>query len=440
MTLASCKVRRDELFNKMADNSVALLKAAPIFHRNSDTEFPFRQDSHFYYLTAFNETEAIALLSKKAGKNTFILFCQEKDPLIERWTGKRVGQKDACDIYGADEAYPVSELDNKMPGFLANANAIYYLTGIDTHFDNQIFSWVERLRKKVRQGLNAPHQFIDLRQFIDEQRLIKSSDELKYMQKAASISAKAHSKAMSQCKIGMYEYQLEAVLLYEFYAQGSRSPAYPCIVATGNNACTLHYTQNNAVIKEGDLVLIDAGAEFEGYAADITRTFPANGKFTASQQAIYELVLATQEAAILQAKPGMTWDSMQNAILKVMVQGLVDLKILQGQVQTLIEEKAYLPFYMHNSGHWLGMDVHDVGEYKIAGIWRKLSSGMVFTIEPGIYISRENTTVDEKWRGIGVRIEDDIVITDSGCDILTKELVKTPQEIEKLMQKRASDV
>ncbi len=431
------KARRDNVFKRMSDNSVAVLNAAPLLHRNSDTEFPFRQDSYFYYLSGFNETNALIVLSKKSGKNTYTLFCQDKDPSVEQWTGKRAGIDGACEIYGADVAFSISEADIKMPNLLANADGVYFLTSLDKKFDNTLFSWVDKLRKKVRQGLNAPHQFFDLRQILDEERLIKSSAEIELMRKAATISSRAHQLAMEHCQVGMHEYVLEGVLLNEFCRQGARYPAYPCIVATGNNACTLHYTQNNMQIRDGDLVLIDAGAEYENYAADITRTFPANGKFSGAQCAIYELVLASQLAALNELKPGVTWDVMQNKILQVIVQGLIDLKILKGDLKTLIEEKAYLPFYMHNSGHWLGMDVHDVGEYKVQNQWRTLAPNMVFTVEPGLYISQNNTQVDEKWRGIGVRIEDDVVITQNGYDVLTKDIVKTVEDIEKLMQKRA---
>lgn len=431
------KARRDNVFKRMPNNSVAVLNAAPLLHRNSDTEFPFRQDSYFYYLSGFNETNALIVLNKKDGKNTYTLFCQDKDPSVEQWTGKRAGIDGACEIYGADAAFSFSEADIKMPNLLANTDCVYFLTGLDKKFDNALFSWVDKLRKKVRQGLNAPHQFFDLRQLLDEERLIKSGAEIELMRKAATISSRAHQLAMEHCQVGMHEYVLEGVLLNEFCRQGARYPAYPCIVATGNNACTLHYTQNNMQIRDGDLVLIDAGAEYESYAADITRTFPANGKFSGPQCAIYELVLASQIAALNELKPGATWDVMQKKILQVIVQGLIDLKILKGELNTLIEEKAYLPFYMHNSGHWLGMDVHDVGEYKVQNQWRTLTPNMVFTVEPGIYISQNNTQVDEKWRGIGVRIEDDVVVTQNGFDVLTKDIVKTVQDIEKLMQKRA---
>jgi Xaa-Pro aminopeptidase len=312
---------------------------------------------------------------------------------------------------------------------------VYYLINTDKDFERKIFSSIQTLSRKVRQGVVVPHQFVDLRVILDENRLIKSDDELKLMRKACEISAHAHMEAMQQCQVGMHEYELEAILLQEFYRHGSRYPAYSSIVATGNNACTLHYTRNTAKIQNHDLVLIDAGAEYQYYAADITRTFPANGQFTKEQHAIYELVLASQVAAIEQVAPNTPWDNAQQTILNILVQGLVDLKILQGDVQSLIQEKAYFPFYMHNSGHWLGMDVHDVGEYKQQGKWRTLQPGMVFTIEPGLYISENNLNVEEKWRGIGIRIEDDIVVTKQGYDVLTKDVIKTPAQIEKLMKR-----
>ncbi len=427
------KARREAVFNKMADNSIALLSAAQLYHRNGDAEFPFRQDSYFYYLTGFDESTAIAVLSKKQGICRYILFCQDKDPKVEQWTGARVGIQDACKIYGADEAYISSEAFMRLPLLISGTQAVYYLTSNNYAFDKKLFSWIENLRKKGRQGEVVPHQYFDIRMILDEMRLIKSKDELTLMRKASDISAKAHIKAMQACKVGMAEYELEAVLLHEFYRQGSRYPAYTSIVAAGNNACTLHYIRNNQIIKNNELVLIDAGAEVENYAADITRTFPANGKFTSSQRAIYDLVLAAQMAAIENVKPHSTWDSAQDIILKILVQGLIDLKILKGELKTLIEEKAYLPFYMHSSGHWLGMDVHDVGEYKEEGKWRHLVPGMVFTIEPGLYISADNSNVDEKWRGIGVRIEDDIAVTENGYEVLTHGVAKAPLEIEKLM-------
>lgn len=434
MELSQFKMRRKQVFNQMPDNSVALIAAAPIQYRNSDAEHPFRQDSHFYYLTGFDESFAIAVLLKKGTQNRYILFCQDRDPQAEQWTGPRVGIQGACERYGADEAYSVSEAAIRFPELFLGQTSVYYIINNNPAFDKKLFTWISALRKKSRSGVAIPYKFVDLRTIIDEQRLIKSEEELKSLQKACDISSMAHIKAMQNCKVGMYEYELEAILLHEFYRQGSRHPAYTSIVGAGKNACVLHYINNNALIENNDLVLIDAGAEYDFYAADITRTFPANGKFTKEQQAIYELVLAAQLAAIDAIEPNVTWDVMQNEILNVLVTGLVDLKILKGEPKTLIEEKAYLPFYMHNSGHWLGMDVHDVGEYKVNGQWRKLVPGMVFTVEPGLYISKDNTQVAEKWRAIGVRIEDDVLVSEKGVSVLTQSVPKKVNEIERLMQ------
>jgi Xaa-Pro aminopeptidase len=436
MDISQFQARRKQIFNQMPDNSIAILAAAPLQYRNSDAEHPFRQDSHFYYVTGFDETFAITVLLKQENKNRFILFCQDRDPQAEQWTGVRAGVQGAREIYGADEAYSISQAALRLPEFFVGINSVYYLINNNPAFDKKLFNWISALRKKVRSGTQVPYKFIDLRTLLDEARLIKSNDEIKLMQRACDISSQAHIKAMQECKVGMYEYELEAILLHEFYRQGSRHPAYTSIVGAGKNACTLHYVHNNAQIVDHDLVLIDAGAEFDSYAADITRTFPANGKFTKPQQAIYELVLASQLAAIDAIEPNVTWDVMQETILKVLVTGLIDLKILKGDVNTLIEEKAYQPFYMHNSGHWLGMDVHDVGDYKIQGLWRKLMPGMVFTVEPGLYISHDNLRVNEQWRGIGVRIEDDILVTGNGSHVLTQAVPKTVSDIEKLMSQR----
>ena len=429
------KARRQKVFAQMHDNSIAILSASAIQHRNSDTEHPFRQDSYFYYLTGFDESFAIIALIKQGGKQQFIMFCQERDPAAEQWTGSRVGIRGAKDQYGADEAYSISEAPQRFNALFADIQTIYFLVNNNPSFDKKLLSWVDAQHKKARKGVCAPSTFIDLRLILDEMRLFKTKEEVELLVKTCDISAHAHVRAMQECKVGMYEYELEAALLYEFYRKGSRHVAYPCIVAAGGNACVLHYTRNNAQIKDNDLILIDAGAEIEGYAADITRTFPANGKFTPEQQAIYELVLTSQLAAIETITVDATWDQMQKTILQVLVQGLVDLKILKGEVATLIEEKAYLPFYMHNSGHWLGLDVHDVGNYKNKDGWRLLEKGMVFTVEPGLYISPYNEQVAPKWRGIGVRIEDDILV-DNKAMVLTHGVPKTVKEIEEIMKKR----
>ncbi len=431
---AEFAARRQKVFAQMKDNSIAILSAAPMQHRNSDTEQPYRQDSYFYYLTGFDESFALAVLIKQGNEQRYLLLCQERDPAAEQWTGIRAGLRGAIQDHGADEAYSINEASLHLPALLANKKTIYFLVNNNPAFDKKLLSWVDAEQKKSRKGIYAPSEFIDLRTILDEMRLFKTEEEIIILTRTCEISAQGHISAMQHCKPGMFEYELEATLLYDFYRKGSRHVAYPCIVAAGKNACILHYTHNNALIKDNDLVLIDAGAELDGYAADITRTFPANGHFTKEQQAIYELVLAAQLEAIAGATLNATWDQMQKTILKILVQGLIDLAILKGDVATLIEEKAYLPFYMHNSGHWLGLDVHDVGIYKNEQGWRTLTKGMVFTVEPGLYIAHDNQQVAEKWRGIGVRIEDDVYI-DTQPIVLTHAVPKTVSEIEKLMKK-----
>lgn len=431
-SLDEFKARRQHVFEHMMDNSIAILPAAAVAFRNAETEYPFRQDSYFHYLTGFGESFAIAVLLKKPDGNRFILFAQEKDPQAERWTGERVGISGACEIYGADEAYSVTETSLRLPELFVGISTIYYLVNNNPAFDKKLFSWLNTVRRK-RSHMQLPSKFMDLRLILSEQRLIKSAQEINWIRQACDISAQAHVQAMERCQPGMYEYEIEAILLYEFYRKGSRYPAYTPIVAAGGNACTLHYTRNNEILKEGDLLLIDAGAEYQCYAADITRTFPVKGKFTLEQQAIYELVLAAQMAAIKQVEPNVTWETMQKTILQILLTGLIELKILKGNPQTLLENKAFLPFYMHNSGHWLGLDVHDVGDYQIDGSWRALKPGMVFTIEPGLYFPPDNLQIPERWRGIGVRIEDDILVTQNGAEVLTEAVPKTVPEIEKLM-------
>lgn len=420
------QARRQMVYDRIIDNSMVLLSAASIQYRNSDTEYPYRQDSFFYYLTGINESGVVAIILKREGKMRYILFCQDHDETIERWTGPRMGVQGAVGVYRADEAYPINEIDSRLPELLVGSSTIYYLVNAQPTFDKKLFDWIETLRHKTRSGVQCPFHFIDLRVLLGEMRLIKRPEEVKLLEKACDISTKAHIRAMEHCRAGMVEYELEAVLLNEFYRQGSRYPAYSSIVAGGKNACILHYVKNNAPLEANSLVLIDAGAEYDHYAADITRTFPVNGKFSKEQQAFYELVLNAQETAIDLIRPGIDWDAIQKQILKVLVSGLIKLNVLKGDHEMLIEKKAYLPFYMHNSGHWLGMDVHDVGGYKEDHKCRKLIPGMVLTVEPGLYLC------DKK---IGIRIEDDILVTEEGCKILTSAVPKTVSDIEKLMKK-----
>jgi len=363
-----------------------------------------------------------------------VLFCQEKDPKMEIWTGRRVGPDAAPEILGCDDAFPISDIDDILPGLIEGRDRIYANLGVRPEFDNQLMGWVNHIKSQVRNGSRPPREFCGLDHILHEMRLIKSDAEIDVMQRAADISAEAHCRAMQLVKPGMYEYQLDAELTRTFMAAGSRWPAYPSIVGAGDNACILHYTRNDAQIQDGDLILIDAGCELDFYASDITRTFPANGKFSPEQKALYQLVLDSQYAAIEQVAEGKSWNDFHDAALKVLVEGLVGLGLLQGDVDALIESGEYRRFYMHKTGHWLGMDVHDVGEYRVDGQPRLLECGMVLTVEPGLYIAPDYETVEARWRGIGIRIEDDVVVRQGGCEILTRNVPKTVEEIEALCQ------
>lgn len=428
------KARRERLFDKMYDNSLAVVCSAPIQYRNNDADYKFRQDSYFYYLTGFEESFAIAVLIKTRGTRKYVLFCQEKNQEQERWTGNRVGVLGAQNELGADHAFPIAEAGLKFPQFFKEIKTVYYLVGKQPPFEAKLFSWIQSLQKMQRQGITPPEKYVDLSLILDELRLIKEPQEIEIMQKAASVTIEGHQRAMLKAQPGLYEYHLEAELSYAFYQGGCQHQAYNAIVASGANACVLHYVKNDCQLKAGDLVLIDAGAEYQNYAADVTRTFPVSGKFSTEQQAIYELVLAAQQKAIQVIKPKTPWQSIQQNILEILVMGMIDLGILKGDKDGLIESEAYKPFYMHNSGHWLGLDVHDVGKYKVENEWRPLAENMVLTVEPGLYIDEDSPNVPEKWRGIGVRIEDDILVTADGCNVLTEALPKTVDDITHFMQ------
>ena len=427
------KVRRKELMAQMEPNSIALLASAPPHIRNGDAEYLYRQNSDFYYLTGFSEEHAFLALIPGRKQGEAILFCQEKDKQKELWTGILMGPSAACEELGIDDAFPISDIDDILPGLIEGRDRVYYSMGKDDQFDNQVMDWVKVIRNKAKMGAHPPGEFLVLDHLLHELRLFKSAGEIKLMEKAAKISAEGHKSAMACCKPGIKEYEMEAELLYAFTRNGSRAPAYNSIVASGENACILHYNKNDAEVKEGDLILIDAGCEYGHYASDITRTFPATGKFSPEQKAIYEIVLAAQDAAIDAVAPGVSWDEPHNVSVKVITQGLVKLGLLKGKVSQLIKAGSYRDFYMHRVGHWIGMDVHDVGDYKIDGHWRLLEPGMVTTIEPGIYISPENKNVEKRWRGIGVRIEDDVLVTKQGNKILSKGIPKTIEEIESFM-------
>lgn len=427
------KLRRKELMAQMEPNSIALLASAPPHMRNNDAEYLYRQNSDFYYLTGFPEEHALLALIPGRKQGEAVLFCQEKDKQKELWTGILMGPDAACEELGVNDAFPISDIDDILPGLIEGRDRVYYSMGKDDQFDNQVMDWVKVIRNKAKMGAHPPGEFLVLDHLLHELRLFKSAGEIKLMEQAAKISAEGHKRAMACCKPGIKEYEMEAELLYAFTRNGSRAPAYNSIVATGENACILHYNANDAEVKEGDLILIDAGCEYEYYASDITRTFPATGKFSPEQKAIYEIVLAAQDAAIDAVSPGVSWDEPHNISVKVITQGLVKLGLLKGKVSQLIKAEAYRDFYMHRVGHWIGMDVHDVGDYKIDDHWRLLEPGMVTTIEPGIYISPGNKKVEKRWRGIGVRIEDDVLVTKQGNKILSKGIPKTVEEIESFM-------
>ncbi len=425
--------RRQQLMAMMEPNSIAVLAAAPMRTRSRDTEFPYRQDSDFFYLSGFPEPEAVLLLIPGRPHGEYILFCRDRDRDMEIWNGYRAGPEGAVHGYGADDAFPIGDIDEILPGLLEGKERVYYQMGKDKEFDGQVMEWVNSIRSKARSGAHPPGEFIALEHLLHDMRLFKSKAEIRLMQKAADMSASAHVRAMKNCRGGMMEYQLEAELLHEFGLNGSRFPAYSTIVGGGANACILHYIENTAELKDGDLVLIDAGAEYEHYAADITRTFPVGGRFNPEQRALYDVVLKAQLAAIKQVKPGNHWNQPHEAAVKELTKGLVQLGLLQGKVSDLIESNAYRKFYMHRTGHWLGMDVHDVGDYKVGDAWREFEPGMVLTVEPGLYVAVDDDSVDPKWRGIGIRIEDDVLVTTKGRKVLTGGVPKSADEIEALM-------
>jgi len=429
--------RRKRLMQMMGKGAIAILPTAPVSIRNRDVEHPYRPDSDFYYLTGFKEPEAVAVLIPKRKHAEYILFCRERDPQAEIWNGRRAGLEGAKAIHGADDAFPITDIDEILPGLLENCERVFYTMGSDPHFDQRVIGWVNQLRGKARAGVHTPGEFVALDHLLHDMRLFKSREEVKIMKQAADISAQAHIRAMQACRPGMMEYEIEAEFVHHFHKHGC-STAYGSIVGGGANACILHYVDNDQPLQNGDLLLIDAGAEKDYYAADITRTFPVNGRFSTEQKSVYNLVLAAQHAAIDEVKPGNHWNQPHEAAVKVLTKGLVKLGLLKGSVTKLIKDQAYRQFYMHRTGQWLGMDVHDVGDYKVGDEWRVFEPGMVLTVEPGLYIAGGNKKVAKKWWDIGVRIEDDVLVTKSGCEILTSGVPKTVAEIEAIMAQRVA--
>jgi Xaa-Pro aminopeptidase len=411
---------------------VAVIATAPERARNRDTHYPYRHDSYFYYLTGFPEPEAALVLVGGAAPRALV-FCREKNAEREIWDGFRHGPEGARERFGVDEAHPIGELDAKMAQLLADRETLWTAVGVDADWDARVMRWLNAVRAQARAGVVAPHSLRDLHAPLDEMRLRKDAHELALMRRAAAISAAAHRRAMLAAHPGAAEYEVEAELLYEFRRQGAQFPAYWPIVAGGANACVLHYVQNDAPLADGSLLLIDAGCELEGYAADITRTFPVNGRFSGAQREVYEIVLAAQRAAMDRVRAGNAWNEPHDAAVRVLAQGMLDLKLLAGTLDEALEKETYKRFYMHRTGHWLGMDVHDAGEYKRAGAWRTLEPGMTLTVEPGLYI-RAADDVPERLRDIGVRIEDDVLVTEGACEVLTADAPKAVADVEALIR------
>jgi Xaa-Pro aminopeptidase len=428
--------RRRHLASQM-QKGVAIIPTAPEQVRNRDAYYPYRFDSYFYYLTGFGEPEAVLVIvaGVDEGASKHILFCRDKDLEREIWDGFRYGPEAAREAFDFDETYPIFKLDEMLPKLMAGQPAVYCALGHDTEWDMRVTGWINQIRQQARTGVTAPAGIYDIRLLLDEMRLFKSAEELQVMRRAAEISSGAHRRAMRKTRPGMSEYEVEAELLHEFRRHGAQAPAYTSIVAGGANACVLHYVENNARLNDGDLLLIDAGCELDGYAADITRTFPVNGKFSPVQRDLYQLVLAAQAAAINAVQPGHAWDAPHEAALRVLAQGFIDFGLCHGSVDTVLQSEDYKRFYMHRTGHWLGLDVHDAGEYKRDGEWRLLQPGMTLTVEPGCYVRPADNVPGHFWN-IGVRIEDDILVTETGCEVLTSAAPKTVAEIEELMQDR----
>jgi Xaa-Pro aminopeptidase len=432
--LASHRARRTRLLETLGEG-VLILATAPETIRNRDAHYPYRYDSHFYYLTAFPEPEAVLVLI--AGKKPRqILFCREKNQEREIWDGFRHGPKAAKETFGFDAAYPYSELDRRLPKLLENQPRLAYAFGNDPAWDARVMGWINTVRGKARGGVTAPATLTDAHAFIDPMRLVKDVHEIDLMQRAADLSAAAHRSVLGLCVPGMGEGEIEAELMRVWRAGGCQAPAYTPIVAGGANACVLHYVGNDQPLKDGDLLLIDAAGEYHGYAADITRTFPVNGRFTGAQKDVYEIVLAAQLAAIAVARPGNTFNAPHETALRILTLGLIDLKLLSGEVNGLIESEAYKPWYMHRTSHWLGLDVHDAGDYKINNAWRELQPGMALTVEPGLYIRPADNVPEALWN-IGIRIEDDVVVTEAGNRVLSANAPKTVAEIEEVMKSAA---
>jgi Xaa-Pro aminopeptidase len=423
--------RRKQLLRMVGHDGIAILPAAPVRMRSRDVEYRFRQDSDFYYLTGFAEPESVVVLAPGRDNGEYILFCRERDPDKELWDGKRSGPAGAIRDFAADDAFPIDDIDDILPGIMESCSRVYYTMGLYAEFDTRIADWVNSLRSREARGVHTPQEFVALDHLLHDMRLYKSRAEIAAMRRSAKVAVDAHTRAMQAVRPGLYEYEVEAEFANEF-RRNDAWMSYSPIVGGGANSCTLHYVENRDQLVDGDLLLIDAGCELDYYASDITRTIPVSGKFSPEQRAVYEIVLEAQLAAIEKTRKDNHWNEPHDAAVKVITRGLKKIGLLDGTLPRLIKDGAYREFFMHRTGHWLGMDVHDVGDYKVGDEWRLLESGMVTTVEPGIYIPASRK-VPAKWRNIGIRIEDDVAITSKGPDVLTKGLAKDPDDIESLM-------
>jgi Xaa-Pro aminopeptidase len=424
--------RRRQLMQMIGRASIAILPAAPGRVRSRDVEYPYRQDSDFFYLTGFAEPEAIAVLAPGRQKGEYLLFCRERDATRETWDGARAGPERAVSDYGADDAFPVSDVDEILPGLIERSERVYYTMGANPEFDARLIGWVTALRSRGSPGTHTPDEFVALDHMLHDLRLYKSRAEIACMRRAAAVAVNAHLRAMAVCRPGLHEYEIEAEFLHEFRRNGMR-PSYLPIVGSGPNACILHYSANARQMQEGELLLVDAGCEFDCYASDVTRTYPVGGRFSPAQRAIYDIVLEAHGAALKAVRPGNHWNDPHDAAVRVISRGLRRLGLLKGSVAAIIRARQYREFFMHRTGHWLGMDVHDVGDYKVGDQWRLLEPGMTLTIEPGIYIAPGSRGVGRRWQGIGVRIEDDVLVTREGAEVLTGGLPRKAEEIEALV-------
>ncbi len=423
--------RRKNLMRAIGKDSIAIIPAAPVKSRSRDTNFTYRQDSDFYYLTGFDEPESVAVLISGRKAAEYIIFCRERDELMETWNGRRLGVDRAPEMLDADDAFPIDDIDDILPGLLEGRERVFYSMGRETLFDNRIIGWINQLKAKSGSGASVPSEFVSLDFHLHDMRLYKSRAELSLLRKAAKISAAGHMAAMKRCEPGTMEYQLEAELISTYRSAGAQHSFEP-IVGGGANGCILHYTENDMELHDGDMVLIDSGAEWQGYAGDISRSFPVNGKFSDAQREIYQIVLDANLAAIEKTVVGNNWNDPHEAAVRVITKGLVKLGILKGDVRKLIKDEEYRRFFMHRTGHWLGLDVHDVGDYKVDGKWRALEPGMVLTIEPGLYLS-DASDVPKRYRNIGIRVEDNVIVTEDGSEVITSTVPKEIDEIEALM-------